>query len=425
MQTEMIEKLNVSERIISTMYDNSFQFIGLLEPDGVLIKANKTSLNFIDKNEEDVIGKKFWDCPWWNHSQDTQKTLKSEIIEASKGKFIHTQKVHIDNQGNKIYVDFSIKPVYNSDNEVIYLIPEGRNITQSVLNQKQISRYLNIINDHVLVSTTDLEGKIIKFSEKFQKLSGFSKSELLGNRHDIMKHKDNDDQIYKELWETITQGKVWKGEHRNVSKNSDVFWVENIITPNFNDQGEIETYTSIYNDITSKKEIAELLIIDVLTNIYNRRHFNNIFKNELKRSRRHGYNFVLMIIDIDYFKQYNDTYGHHGGDLALLGVANSLNNSLHRPEDFVFRLGGEEFGIITSNISHEGIIQLGNLLRVNVENLHVEHAKNDCSEYLTISVGIKNVLIDCYLDYEDIYKLADDALYQAKEQGRNRVVIAR
>ena len=377
MEKEIIERLNISESIVATMYDNSFQFIGLLEPDGTLIKANKTSLDFVNITEEKVIGKKFWECPWWDHSQVEQKILENEIIEASHGKFIHTQKVHLDNSGNKMYVDFSIKPVYNAENEVIYLIPEGRDITQSVINQRRISRHLNIINENVLISTTDLDGKIIRYSDKFKKLSGFSDTELLSNRHDIMKDNDCDGKIYKDLWETITQSKIWKGEHKNISKDGDVFWVENIITPNLNDNGEIETYTSVYNDITSKKEIAELLIIDVLTNIYNRRHFNDIFKNELKRSRRHGYNFVLMIIDIDYFKQYNDTYGHHEGDIALVSVANSLNNAIHRPEDFVFRLGGEEFGIITSNIELEGIVKFANRIRVNVENLHLMHKKID------------------------------------------------
>jgi len=424
MEQEIIEKLNVSESIVETMYDNSFQFIGLLTPDGTVIKANKTSLDFINITEEEVIGKKFWDCPWWNHSKEGQEILEKEIFEASKGTLIHTQKIHFDKYGDKIYVDFSIKPVYNLENEVIYLIPEGRNITQSVINKQRTDRHLNIINENVLITTTDLDGKIIKYSDKFKKLSGFSESELLTNRHDIMKDTECDSEIYKELWETITQGKIWSGEHKNISKNGDVFWVENVITPNLNDNGEIETYTSVYNDITSKKEIAELLIIDVLTNIYNRRHFNDIFKNELKRSRRHGYNFVLMIVDIDYFKQYNDTYGHHEGDIALVSVANCLQNTIRRPEDFVFRLGGEEFGIITSDIEEEGIRKFANIIRVNVEKLHLMHKENSCSEYLTVSIGVKNVSKECYLDYEEIYKLADDALYKAKDKGRNTVVIS-
>lgn len=91
-EQEIIEKLNVSESIIETMYDNSFQFIGLLTPDGTVIKANKTSLDFIKITEEEVIGKKFWDCPWWNHSKDGQNVLEKEIFEAAKGKLIHTQK---------------------------------------------------------------------------------------------------------------------------------------------------------------------------------------------------------------------------------------------------------------------------------------------------------------------------------------------
>lgn len=126
---------------------------------------------------------------------------------------------------------------------------------------------------------------------------------------------------------------------------------------------------------------------------------------------------------IDLFLKTIKYYGQNEGDLALLSVASSLRNTLHRPEDYIFRLGGEEFCVITSDISNEGILQLANKLRVNVENLHLIHKENKSSEYLTISVGVKNVDNDLLLDYEDIYKLADNALYKAKESGRNMVVM--
>lgn len=422
-QININEKLEVSEEIISTMYNNSVQFIGLMSPDGTLLRANKTSLEFANIEENDVIGKKFWDCPWWKHSKKAQEVLKEDINKAANGKTIRTQKLHEDENGNKIYVDFSIKPVLNHDSEVIYLIPEGRDITENVLKEKQLKRYMKIINENVLISTTDLEGKIIKGSDKFSIVSGFSKDELIGNRHNIMNHSDNDASAYKDLWETITKGKIWKGIHKNVSKNGTVFWVENIITPNFDEEGVIDSYTSIYNDITAQKEVEELLITDVLTNIYNRRHFNSIFESEFKRSRRHKYTFILMIIDIDYFKQYNDIYGHHEGDSTLFTVANCLKNSLHRPEDYIFRLGGEEFSVITTDIRKDGAVKIANNLRSNVEKLCIEHKGNDISKYLTISIGIKFVDIGSILDYEEIYKQSDNALYKAKENGRNTICL--
>lgn len=423
-EKELSEKLNLSEDIISTIYNNSFQFIGLMNIDGTLIKANKTSLKFINAKESDVVGKKFWNTPWWEDSTDEQNTLEKEIKEAALGKLIRTVKIHFDNNGKKIYVDFSIKPVFNSKNEVVYLIPEGHDITQSVLKQKQLNRYYDIINENVLISTTDLDGRILDCSNKFEKACEYTKDELFGNRHTIMKHPDTSDELYKDLWDTIRSGKVWSGEYQNISKNGRVYWLDNVITPNLNEKNQVESYTSIYQDITQQKDIAELLITDVLTNLYNRRYFNTVFKKELKRCIRNNTSFVLIMIDIDYFKQYNDTYGHQEGDIALISVANSLRKSINRPEDYVFRLGGEEFCVITSGVVREGAIELANKLRNNIESLHIEHSKNTSSQYLTISLGIKLVEHDFYLDDDDIYKLADDALYKAKREGRNRVCIS-
>ncbi len=423
-QINLNEKLALSQDIISTIYNNSFQFIGLMKPDGTLIRANKTSLDFANIKEKDVIGKKFWDCPWWKGSVTEQKILEEDIKNASKGELIRTKKVHEDDNGNKIYVDFSIKPVFNHNGDVVYLIPEGHDITDNVLKEKKLKRYMNIINENVLISTTDLEGKIISNSDRFSSVSGFDKEELIGNRHNIMKHLDNDESSYKDLWETITKGEIWKGEHKNVSKNGTIFWVENVITPNFDEGGEINSYTSIYNDITAQKEIEELLITDVLTNIYNRRHFNSIFNSELRRSVRHKYTFILMMIDIDYFKQYNDIYGHHEGDRALLGVASTLKNTLNRPEDYVFRLGGEEFAVITTDIAKEGALKIAENLKFNVERLYLEHKGSLVSKYLTISIGIKYLEIDTHLECEEIYKQTDNALYMAKDKGRNSIFIA-
>jgi len=385
-------------------------------------------VEFVTKNVKELFGytaqdflsKKisFFDCI---HEEDKAKVFETltSISNTNQEKY-EFEPYRIRTKYNKILWVQDITKIIRDENSIV---THYQCFLTDISKQKEINRHLKIINENVLVSTTDLEGKIIKYSDKFKNLSGFSQEELIGNSHNIMKHEDNDDAIYKNLWETITQGKVWSGEHKNVSKDGKIFWVENVITPNFDDDGIIETYTSVYTDITARKEISELLISDPLTNLYNRRHFNHVFRTELKRSRRHQHNFVLMMIDIDFFKQFNDTYGHHEGDLALVSVSNNLQNSLHRPEDSVFRLGGEEFCVITSDISEKGIVQFANKIRANVENLHIVHQENKISEYLTISIGVKNVDNDIILDYDDIYKLADDALYKAKEEGRNRVVV--
>lgn len=270
---------------------------------------------------------------------------------------------------------------------------------------------------------TDKNGVITDCTKAFCKFKGYKKDEIIGKKHSLFKHSSNDEDFYQDLWKTISQGKVFKAEYQNKTKNGKTVWVENIITPNYDESKNICGFTSVLKDITDKKEIGELLITDYMTKLYNRRYFNTIFGNELKRSRRHQYNFVLMIIDIDFFKQYNDTYGHQAGDKALIKVASVLKESLHRPEDYVFRLGGEEFGVITSDIDEKGAIDLANKIKKSVSNLGIKHNASMVHKYLTISVGIKLVHFDAKLSHSVIYRQADRALYTAKKMGRDQICI--
>ncbi len=418
-------KLNTANTILDSIFNNSFNFILLLDNKGKLIKANQRSLEIGDCKEQTVIGKYFWELPWWNHYGEKERDiLRDEINMITHGSCLKNNKYYYNKYGNKIEVDFCFSPVFDKDGDVSNILCEAHDITQSINTKKRLDQYMEIVNNNVYISISDLSGKIVNISDAYCKLTGYIRDELIGKRHNIFRHPDTEDQVFKELWTTISKGRLWKGEHKNVKKDGTTYWVENSITPNLDEDGNTIGYTSIYNDITDKKEISELLITDFLTKIYNRRHFNDIFNLELKRAKRDKKNFVLMILDIDYFKQYNDTYGHDAGDKALQVVASSLKDTLNRAHDFVFRLGGEEFGIITSKIGIEGTKILANKLKESIENLEIEHKKNRVSNFITISIGTKIVLPESNLSENDIYKLADDALYEAKDSGRNKAVLS-
>ena len=131
-----------------------------------------------------------------------------------------------------------------------------------------------------------------------------------------------------------------------------------------------------------------------------------------------------MIIDVDYFKPYNDNYGHQKGDNVLQAIAKSIKEQLRRAGDFAFRIGGEEFGVIVSADDSKGILKLAEKLRKAIEDLKLEHNYSETSPYMTVSIGVK--MSDNNgtqpADMDLIYRLADEALYQAKESGRNRIV---
>ena len=290
-------------------------------------------------------------------------------------------------------------------------------------NRKLVD-YVDIVDRYVITSSTDADGMITSTSRAFCEISGFSEDELMGRSHSIVRHADMPTSIYQEMWEALTSGKIWEGELKNRKKNGDYYWVQAYISPVFDDAGNISGYTAIREDITNKKRAETLSITDELTGLFNRRHFNSIFPQELARAEREEKFIGLMIIDVDYFKPFNDHYGHQHGDNVLSEVAATLKGTLRRAGDFVFRIGGEEFAAVVTADSHEDAMAAAEKLRQSVEALQIEHRFNQASEYVTVSVGIKTHLGSGTrpLDMDLVYRLADDALYQAKEQGRNRVV---
>lgn len=302
---------------------------------------------------------------------------------------------------------------------VVYIM--SNNIYQSE-QDNQTEHYLKLIDKNIMVIKSDLNGDIIDVSEEFCNLSGFTKEELIGKNHRIFKHEDTSQLLYAELWGKIKQGLVWRGEIKNRTKDGGYYWAENIIAPNVDLNGNITGYTGIKHDITSKKLVEELSITDGLTNLFNRRYFDEIFKKKLLIAQRENKKLALAIVDIDYFKQYNDAYGHQAGDNALIAVANSIKSAMSRPNDYCFRIGGEEFAMLYNYKDENSVVEFSNRLRRSVESLKIAHSGNYSSNYITISIGIKFIKGEELKNSENSFKEADEALYEAKNAGRNRVV---
>jgi len=135
------DALQVSERRFRAIFNSTFQFIGLLSPDGILLQANQTALDFAGLKEEDVIGQPFWETKWWAYSPEIQEHLKSSIQEAARGKLVRYEVEHIGASGRIAFVDFSLKPVLNEQGETVLIIPEGRDITERKLAEEQEKRH--------------------------------------------------------------------------------------------------------------------------------------------------------------------------------------------------------------------------------------------------------------------------------------------
>ena len=171
------------------------------------------------------------------------------------------------------------------------------------------------------------------------------------------------------------------------------------------------------------KELENVSYTDSLTNMPNRRYFNIVYERELKRAKRTHSHITFMMLDIDFFKQYNDTYGHVEGDRALRAVAKVLKDTLQRPSDFVFRLGGEEFAVLLTQVDESSSAKLAREIGDAIRDNKIPHSGSQVHEFLTISLGVVCCIADDALDENILISRADEMLYEAKDTGRDRYII--
>lgn len=170
-------------------------------------------------------------------------------------------------------------------------------------------------------------------------------------------------------------------------------------------------------------ELESQTLVDGLTGIANRRRFDLHLEDEFRRAKRNTSPLSLIMIDVDYFKDYNDNYGHQHGDQCLVQIAGALNSVLHRSRDLVARYGGEEFTVILPDTSEDGAVQIAEAMRAEIEGLQIEHAYSGVAKFVTVSLGVSTLVPELLSKTGTLIHAADRALYQAKRSGRNCVVI--
>ncbi|MBE9005245.1 PleD family two-component system response regulator [Fortiea sp. LEGE XX443] len=170
----------------------------------------------------------------------------------------------------------------------------------------------------------------------------------------------------------------------------------------------------------ANQELQKLVTIDGLTQVASRRRFEEYFAQEWQRMAREQLSLSLILCDVDYFKSYNDTYGHRAGDRCLQKVAQAIKDSVKRPADLVARYGGEEFAVILPKTEVQGAMVLAAKICSVVRRLAIPHSNSQVSGYVTISAGVAADIPQPGSDFQDMISAADRALYQAKIEGRDR-----
>jgi diguanylate cyclase (GGDEF)-like protein/PAS domain S-box-containing protein len=283
------------------------------------------------------------------------------------------------------------------------------------LSNNELKRFADIIDRYVISVTTKTNSIITTASSAFEKVSGYTKNELIGQKINRLRHQDTPNDVYKDLWKMLEEGKEWKGEIKDINKEGKEYWLEQTIIPIKDEKDTVISYISVGIDITAKKELEKLSAIDPLTGIFNRRQLNESISDEVEKAIRYHRPLTFLMIDIDHFKNVNDTYGHQVGDYTLTTIAQILSKHI-RTSDIIGRYGGEEFMILCPETHKEAAAGIGEKLRKTISEYDFETIG-----HATVSIGVAEMESG---DTKEalIYK-TDTALYKAKDGGRNQVVI--
>lgn len=278
----------------------------------------------------------------------------------------------------------------------------------------------SVFNENVeAIMIADRNARILRVNPAFNRITGYSSDEVIGQPTGILKSGRQDNEFYAEFWQALLEHNVWQGEIWNRRKDGCIIPVWQTISLVRNAGGEIEQFISIFSDISEKKlteeRIFHLAHYDVLTGLPNRTSFHSKFEDTLLHAERHGCRVALLFLDLDHFKWINDAAGHPAGDALLKQVALRLRDTV-RDEDTVARLGGDEFTVLLQDI--HSIEDARVVAEKILQQLATPYKLDHSEPVVTTSIGISLFPSDG-TDVPTLLKNADTAMYRAKEHGRN------
>ncbi len=300
------------------------------------------------------------------------------------------------------------------------MIGTHADVTEHRMREEKLRQAAAVFENTVEgVVITDAESRIIAINRAFSDITGYSEEEILGLSPNIMQSGRHDAEFYKGMWDELHSRGSWRGEIWNKRKSGSIYPQWLTISVVLDEQHRISHYVGVFSDITtvkrSEEELNRLAYHDALTSLPNRLLLLDRINHAIRRSSRSGSRFALLFIDLDRFKNINDTLGHQTGDELLMAVAERIQKRL-RAEDTLSRLGGDEFILLMEDISSEQ--QAANLARELLLLLSQPYHIAGHDIFLSASIGISLHPEDGG-DAETLIKHADTAMYRAKEGGRN------
>lgn len=413
-QKQFIEKvINTAKAII----------VGL-DTDGKIVLFNAYGEELTGWRQSDAVGRDWFNNFIPRESRPGVGQVFAQIIEDSENKEYENEI--ITRQGRRM-ITWRNTLLRDGQGNITLIIATGIDITERKQAEQSLSRLASIVkHSHDAIIGKTLDGIIFSWNSGAEKIYGYTAEEAIGKNISLLapsELREEEDLLI----ERANRGELIENyETTRVKKDGSTICVSITVSPVLDPQGSITGSSTIARDITEHKRAEDLLksfsYMDGLTGIANRRQFDECLEVEWKRAARNSSPLSLILCDIDFFKNYNDTYGHLAGDDCLRKVAEAIKSTLKRPGDLATRYGGEEFAVILPETDGAGATSIAGVIRNSVENLGIPHTASAIGKVVTISLGVATLIPGADCRTSALVSLADNALYNAKQSGRNRVV---
>ena len=325
----------------------------------------------------------------------------------------------ITSNGIVLHAVITVSPQYDSEDRQIGTITNIRDITSEIASREQLNLWASVYeNSGEGIIITDRQNNVVSINNAFTKITGYSLDELLGGNPRVLSSGKQPREFYKRLWDTVHCDGVWRGELWNKKKSGEYYPLWMTINAVKKKNGHISHYIAICSDISVQKQreeyISHLAQHDVLTGLPNRDLLVDRLRQAIINAKRHKQMIAVLFIDLDHFKNINDTLGHEAGDQLLIHVAERLRN-LIREGDTICRQGGDEFIIVLNEIKESSNLIF--LIEKFQNELSQPYLINTSSLEISPSIGISLYPNDGET-LSELISNADVAMYHAKDMGR-------
>lgn len=425
-------------------FDEANLMVAIISKDKMLITANKVLLDFANVNLEDIIDIPYFELPWWQHSELLQNKVIFAFEQAFWGESVRFDATHKDYVGNLHELDFIIKPILKN-NSIDYYIAMGYNITDLVNTRKALTQrerqiqaffeyssegyFFCMLPEPVTIDGSNINSQISELNANLlissynHKLCTMVNIDKMYNKNifPILGIKENN--IINILKKTIIEKQSHFINEIHYSEDDSIKYIDITLVAIYNEDDEFEGNFGIVRDITEEimnlNRLSTLANKDSLTGLNNRRSFFNLSAKLIDNQKEDANICTIAMMDIDHFKKVNDVYGHEAGDKVLKRVS-ELIQKLSGANTLCGRFGGEEFIMLIPTKACIAF-DIAEAVRMAIENEPIVY--NNITIYVTISIGLCNMVNTCSEDIDVFIDKADKALYYSKDTGRNRTTI--